>query len=101
MCCKYVNGWSVKLKFDDQLCMPKKNEIVGLSLVFEGFVVDIWFGGYKIIKSRQFNILYLTRTDFWGLADDSLADVVAININMNVVTNKYLTFGVHFAPCIR
>lgn len=56
--------------------MPKKNEIVGLSLVFEGFVVDIWFGVYKIIKSRQFNILYLTRTDFGGLVSNSLAEVV-------------------------
>ncbi|WP_414617360.1 hypothetical protein, partial [Yersinia intermedia] len=46
----------------------------------------IWFGGYKIIKSRQFNILYLTRTDFWGLVYNSMADVAAFHLHMNVVT---------------
>lgn len=71
-----------------------------MSVCFDGFVVNSWSGGYKIVKSWLFNILYLTRTDFLGLADDSLADVGAININMNVVTNKHLTFGVHFALSI-
>lgn len=68
--------------------MLKQAHIIDMSICFDGFVVNSWSGGYKIVISWLFNILYLTRTDFWGLADDSLADVVAIKDYMNVVTNR-------------
>jgi len=64
MCCEYVNIWSAKLIFDDQLFIPKQSDFIRLSLIFDSFVLNQLSGGYKINKSRLFNILYLTRTDF-------------------------------------